>query len=57
MLKVIFSIGILSLPSLFQLVGAVPGSLLVVAWTLVNTCERTSFVQNALMYGKLNFGC
>ena len=37
MFKVLFSVGVLSIPSVFSYVGAVPGALLVVGWGAFNT--------------------
>jgi hypothetical protein len=37
MFKVLFSVGVLSIPSVFALVGAVPGALLVVGFGAFNT--------------------
>lgn len=37
MFKVLFSVGILSIPSVFSYVGAVPGALLVIGWGGFNT--------------------
>lgn len=37
MFKVLFSVGILSIPSVFSYVGAVPGALLVIGWGSFNT--------------------
>lgn len=37
MFKVLFSVGVLSIPSVFSYVGAVPGTMLVVGWGAFNT--------------------
>jgi hypothetical protein len=37
MFKVLFSVGVLSIPSVFSYVGAVPGALLVIGWGSFNT--------------------
>lgn len=37
MFKVLFSVGVLSIPSVFSYVGALPGSLLVIGWGAYNT--------------------
>jgi amino acid permease len=37
MFKVLFSVGILSIPSVFAIVGAVPGTLLVIGFGAFNT--------------------
>ncbi|KAK1925999.1 transmembrane amino acid transporter protein-domain-containing protein [Papiliotrema laurentii] len=37
MFKVLFSVGILSIPSVFSYVGALPGALLVIGWGAFNT--------------------
>ncbi|WVF66414.1 hypothetical protein IAT40_001154 [Kwoniella sp. CBS 6097] len=37
MFKVLFSVGILSIPGVFAYVGALPGTLLVIGWGLFNT--------------------
>ncbi|WRT68118.1 uncharacterized protein IL334_005093 [Kwoniella shivajii] len=37
MFKVLFSVGVLSIPGVFTLVGALPGALLVIGWGLFNT--------------------
>ena len=37
MFKVLFSVGILSIPSVFSYIGAVPGALLVIGWGSFNT--------------------
>lgn len=37
MFKVLFSVGVLSIPSVFAYVGAVPGALLVIGWGSFNT--------------------
>jgi hypothetical protein len=48
MLKVIFSIGILSIPSEYFVLGAVPGGILTVVWTLINTCEPLTVISFSL---------
>jgi len=37
MFKVLFSVGVLSIPGVFAYVGAVPGALLVIGWGSFNT--------------------
>lgn len=37
-LKVQFAIGVLGIPSALYTLGALPGSLLVIAWGALNTC-------------------
>lgn len=37
MFKVLFSVGVLSIPSVFAYVGAVPSALLVIGWESFNT--------------------
>ena len=37
MFKVLFSVGVLSIPSVFSYVGAVPGTMLVIGWGAFNT--------------------
>jgi amino acid permease len=36
MFKILFSVGILSIPSVFSYVGAVPGALLLIGWGAFN---------------------
>ncbi|WVR08411.1 hypothetical protein IAU60_005466 [Kwoniella sp. DSM 27419] len=45
MFKVLFSVGVLSIPGVFAYVGALPGALLVIGWGLFNTYQ--AFVLGA----------
>lgn len=54
MFKVLFSVGVLSIPSVFALVGAVPGTLLVVAFGAYNTYAAFSLGAFRLRHAKMH---
>lgn len=54
MFKVLFSVGVLSIPAVFALVGAVPGTILVVAFGAFNTYAAFSLGAFRLRHAKMH---
>jgi hypothetical protein len=56
MFKVLFSVGILSIPSVFSYIGAVPGALLVIGWGSFNTYAAFLLGSFKLRHANIHVG-